>query len=196
MNEKGQAPEVFSSREKRNDQDVSFAHVQLFVDKLEELHVYKVFEKNLNEFHSRIENEESNERFSVTVEGHQHIWMEVSGSSHAPTKFTPQNRDIVKQLMAGFGFRVTKASRSSTHQCKAGTRSFLVTSRDPRGIQFIVTAPEARDVEDADFFSRGRSFIVNRLSVKSCSPTMNPLSLQPNMRGSWPRTKDVWASVF
>jgi hypothetical protein len=66
--------------------------------------------------------------------------------------FTPHNRDVVDQLLAGFGFRVTAArypTSTSTStmnalpadtNANANTRSLLVTSRDPQGVQIIVTA--------------------------------------------------------
>lgn len=87
---------------------VSFSHVHLYVDHVEDLSFYKHLEDSL-----------SNNQCVNDV------------------PFVPQNRDVVQQLLAGLGFRVTGA-RISPQQCN--TRSVLVTSRDPNGVQFVVTA--------------------------------------------------------
>lgn len=65
----------------------------------------------------------------------QELWQQMSAST-SPVEYTSYGRDIVKQLLVGLGFRVTRCSKLSSE-----TRSLVVTSKDPRGIQFIVTAP-------------------------------------------------------
>ena len=182
MNEDGQTSEALSSqgtlRSERPEQDISFAHVQLFVDKLETLQVYKALEKTLNEFNERINKEkfeEGGSRTTETLQRQQHIWSEVSGSSHPPPEFSPHNRDIVTQLMVGFGFRVTRASPPGASRCPSGTRSVLLTSRDPKGVQLIVSAPdgEAYDednetkVQTRGFFSRGKLPLETKLLATS-----------------------------
>jgi hypothetical protein len=138
---------------------VSFAHVQLFVDKLEEWQVYQALETTLNEFRCCNERQkEDNLVASVDdscspqaqIETHQRLWRDMpSTSGEQKMVFTPHNRDIVKQLMFGFGFRVTRATTTTTTTDQrdsdaCGTRSVLVTSRDPKGIQFLITAPAQR----------------------------------------------------
>jgi len=51
-------------------------------------------------------------------------------------EFIPQGRDIVKQLLAGLGFRITGMSSSST----TNTKNLLVTTKDPNGVQFVISA--------------------------------------------------------
>ena len=98
-----------------NDIQVSFSHVHLYVDRVEDIAVYKELEDKLNN-------------------------LRVSSSSSLPSQpFVPQNRDIVKQLLAGLGFRVTGA-RVSCDNIATNTRSVLVTSKDPEGVQFVITA--------------------------------------------------------
>ena len=95
---------------------ISFSHVHLYVDKVEDLQVYKDLERQAN-----------NDDFPAP---------EVS--------FVSQNRDVVKQMIVGLGFRVTRARYGST-------RSVLVTSKDPRGVQFVVSAADpCVDVDDSN----------------------------------------------
>lgn len=93
-----------------NDVQVSFSHVHFYVDHVEDVDVYKQLEDKLNNGGDVTEND---------------------------TTFVPQNRDVVKQLLAGFGFRVTGARVDSD---MSNTKSVLVTSKDPQGVQFVVSA--------------------------------------------------------
>ena len=102
------------------DVQLSFSHVHLYVDYVEDVAVYKTLEDKLNSGNA---------------------------SFGAGAPFVPQNRDVVKQLMAGFGFRITGARMS----CGAtNTRSVLVTSKDPKGVQFVVTAMDPNSVVKQD----------------------------------------------
>jgi hypothetical protein len=139
--------------------EVAFAHVQLYVDKLEDLHVYKALENTLNDFASRAKSE-SLEGSSPAEDllSKQQLWREVSGSV-PPSNFGNDNRDIVKQLIAGLGFRVTRASQPQSGGLTEGTRSVLITSRDPSGVQFIVTAPDGEATQNGHqtgVFSQGK----------------------------------------
>jgi hypothetical protein len=95
-----------------NNVQVSFSHIQLYVDCVENISVYKELEDTLND--------------------------NIGGNSHDGV-FVPQNRDIVKQLLAGLGFCVTGA-RVPSDTVVTNTRSVLVTSKDPEGVQYVITA--------------------------------------------------------
>lgn len=110
-------------------QEISFSHVQVYVDGFADLGAYKDLERSLNEFHRRVFNERV-----TSLERKRHIWSEVSKS--APSAFVPHNRDLVTQLMVGFGFRVTRVRHPSPRE---STKSLIVSARDPKGVQFIVT---------------------------------------------------------
>lgn len=112
------------------DVKVSFSHIQLYADRIEELKVYKDLEDSLNEFasHWPNENQESKDK-----------WTSLHPKSQNDQKFISQKRDVVKQLLVGFGFRVT-GYRFPDGSNQANTRSVLVTSRDPNGVQILVTA--------------------------------------------------------
>jgi hypothetical protein len=119
------------------DLRVSFSHVQLYVDRVESLDVYKKLEESLNRFHSQVSSSAS----PSTADEKRMQWELLTGScpsKHAP--FSPQNRDVIKQLMVGFGFRVTGYRISEEGNDKVTTKSLLVTSRDSLGVQIVVTA--------------------------------------------------------
>lgn len=123
---------------------VSFSHLQIFVDKLEALEDYKQFESFLNQYDAAVSNSAPH---LTACEERRQLWESLFDNGEAPTKsFVPQNRDVVKQLMAGVGFRVT-GCRLPSNENKANTRSLLMTSRDPRGVQILVSAIAA-DTED------------------------------------------------
>lgn len=114
-----------------NDVQVSFSHIHLYVDKVENISVYKELEDKLND----------------NVDSSQDV-------------FIPQSRDIVKQLLAGLGFRVTGA-RVPSDTVATNTRSVLVTSKDPEGVQFVVTTIDKHNSEKKDeyhHFDASKSF--------------------------------------
>jgi hypothetical protein len=127
-----------------SDVSLSFSHVHLYVDRVDNVSVYKEFEQKLNMLSRRI----SPCSESVDVESSQLAWESINPTRFGALKtgfFESENRDVVKQLLAGFGFRVTATrmredDSSSSTSAKVNTRSVLVTSRDPRGVQFVVTA--------------------------------------------------------
>ena len=102
---------------------VSFSHVHFYVDKLDELQEYKQLEEKLNNFCA------SRNIQSTPVEELAAAYGSVSNS------FCPHGRDLVKQWICGLGYRITGFCEGNS-----GTRSVLVTSSDPEGVQFIVTA--------------------------------------------------------
>lgn len=103
---------------------LSFSHVNIYVDHVEDLDVYKELERNLKTNNNKITNDESS---SAT--------------------FCSQNRDMVKQLLAGFGFCVTGVRMFSEG---GNTRSVLITSKDPHGVQFVVTAVDPNSTVETD----------------------------------------------
>jgi hypothetical protein len=122
---------------------ISFSHIQLYVDKVEDLEVYKAFEGRLNEFSAK----STEKGIQGSLHKRQELWETLSGgsSSKEPVNntFTPQNRDVVKQLLAGVGFRVTGVrypEPGDDGDIMTPTRSVLVTSRDASGVQILVSA--------------------------------------------------------
>jgi hypothetical protein len=120
---------------------ISFSHVQLYVDTLEDLHVYKQLEHKLNEFfRKRNENVQS-----ISIQEQQELWTQVSKlTTEDDFLFVPYQRDVVKQLLAGPGFRITATRYASD------TRSVLVTSKDAQGVQILVTALEPAATSEDD----------------------------------------------
>jgi hypothetical protein len=117
------------------DNRVSFSHVQLFVDHVEDLEVYKTLESQLLSFCERV-----NTLSSQSLEAKRRLWSSLTrgvpdGNFETTIEsFCPQNRDVVKQLLVSPGFRIT-GSHYDDH-----TRTVLVTSREPAGVQILVTA--------------------------------------------------------
>jgi hypothetical protein len=121
------------------EEPVSYSHVHLYVDRVEDLCVYKALEQQLNTFATKSEGH-------WTLEQKKKLWQSLLMPDEATATTTdrsycPQNRDVVQQLLAGFGFRVTGARYSDDDD--DSTRSVLVTSRDPAGVQILVTAATA-----------------------------------------------------
>jgi hypothetical protein len=115
------------------DNRVSFSHVQLFVDHVEDLEAYKALESQLLTFCERVNTlsrqEEKRRLWASLTTGVPDSNIETSVES-----FSPQNRDVVKQLLVSPGFRITGSHYDDD------TRTVLVTSRDPAGVQILVTA--------------------------------------------------------
>ena len=135
---------------------VSFSHIHLFVDKLEDISVYKELETKLN-----LLSQQMNGKMDVQLG--RTLWRQLDSNIPHPKsmtdsisnnsfEFISQNRDVVKQLLAGLGFRITAVRYPSTHD-DATTRSVLITSKDPRGVQIIVTAPDSHTSEDGSLHS-------------------------------------------
>ena len=149
------APPIPSSATLLDDAkvDVSFSHVQLYVDAIEQLAVYKRLEHDVNELVSQInpddadavvEDEDGGYK-KLDVAKYRDLFRAIvaksssTKDSHAdtenqPPEFVPQGRDVIKQLIAGLGFRIT------AHADVDGTKSVLLTTKDPNGVQIVVTA--------------------------------------------------------
>ena len=138
---------------------VSFSHVHLYVDELEELGVYKALEDRLNLFADKATDIGADDT-AYCIQQKQSLWKSLSGSPSDSLPFVPQNRDVVKQLLAGFGFRVTGVRYNGMHGAMSNTRSVLVTSCDPQGVQIVVTAIDKRsyvEKDKIDHFDAGKS---------------------------------------
>ena len=144
--------------------DIKFAHVHLYVDHLCEVSEYKEFEDKLNLFQEKYddatsvmtamaEEEQQQQRgyHSLDVNRGRELWElithhqqninnngghDTTAVTAAPpsSEFVSHGRDVVKQLIAGFGFRVTGWHGTSY------TNTVVVTSKDADGIQIVVTA--------------------------------------------------------
>ena len=125
---------------------VSFSHVHLYVDKLEDLSVYKDLEDKLCEFSRHPVHQDG----EALLEQKRQVWQSIAGNTgNDEEEYVPQNRDVVKQLLSSFGFRVTGARYpSNDDDTSSNTRTVLVTSRDPTGVQVVVTALDHDDSSD------------------------------------------------
>ena len=149
-------PQPLSSSFPNNDTpSVAFSHVHLYADSLQDLHVYKQFEHQLNVFASALkqvqQQQDDDDQTVVTPQQRltqqQDLWKSITQQTVIPS-FEPHNRDVVKQLLAGFGFRITAASIKASS--KNNTRSVLITSRDLQGVQILVsTKDNQHDVVDS-----------------------------------------------
>lgn len=143
LNDDG-ALETTTSSHRKVEFSVSFSHVHLFVDHVDSFTSYKQFEDSLNRFHAATSSNDT------TLVQKQRLW---ESMGYRRERFFPQNRDIVKQLMAGFGFRVT-GYRFPSADNGASARTLLISSRDLNGVQFVVTAaadPTATDQTHDEF---------------------------------------------
>lgn len=122
---------------------VSFSHVHFYVDHLDDLQTYKVLEDRLNCIY----------QVNTSTTALPRSWHDPTPEVPVtpPMLFQPQRRDLVRQCLVGLGFRITGArypSYDNENGTKASsTRSVLITSRDPDGVQFIVTA-KAAEIEN------------------------------------------------
>jgi hypothetical protein len=139
---------------------VAFSHVHLYADHLEDLAVYKALEVDLNNFAEALAACTS----TMTLDEQRELWQSMTQySASSEATFASHGRDVVKQLMAGLGFRVTAARYS------ASTRTVLVTSQDADGVQILVTAASEPtsivdevmgQADDSYFFDSGTSCIL------------------------------------
>eukprot|EP00986_Skeletonema_menzelii_P002949 scaffold855_cov140-Skeletonema_menzelii.AAC.10 len=132
--------------------DIRFSHVHLYVDRVCELSAYKEFEDSIMLFHKKYDemtagegrNEVEERGNSPSVDVGRQLWQSITkqnvdGNYSMAEEFASHGRDIVKQLIAGFGFRVT-GCHATSH-----TNTVVVTSKDPNGIQIVVSAMKRGD---------------------------------------------------
>jgi hypothetical protein len=143
---------------------VSFSHIQLFVDKVEDLQVYKQLEDQLNSYCTEFLLRQGH----LSFEEKRKLWKSLLPQEDADEiPFSPQNRDVVKQLLVGLGFRVSGSYYDTS------TRSVLVTSREAEGVQILVTAaiggvPSGLSASPTGIFDKSKSVVVSvklKLSV-------------------------------
>ena len=135
---------VPSSTPGGDDLQVSFSHVQLYVDHVHELQVYKDLEDRLNRFHEQVD-----VSTGMTLDEKRQLYKSLKSTKEHDEDdeeesfiFIPQNRDVIQQLLVGFGFRITGSCYPEVSPGSGGvtTRSVLVTSKDQSGAQFVITS--------------------------------------------------------
>ena len=142
------------SQEKVDLVSVSFSHVHLYVNAVHDIQDYKALEGYLNEFSQFVKREHDGVFPStIDVKHYRKIWRSILREHSEPRDetveeddndmtFVSQNRDVIRQLIAGFGFRITGIRIRDKNNCasRINTRSVLLSSSDPDGVQIIVTA--------------------------------------------------------
>ena len=127
--------------------DIRFSHVHLYVDRVCELNTYKEFENSLTLFQEKYDEMTTGEGENgvegrgdlSSVDVGRKLWQSINNVDNNTEEFASHGRDIVKQLIAGFGFRVT-GCHATSH-----TNTVVVTSKDPNGIQIVVSAMKRGD---------------------------------------------------
>ncbi len=115
--------------------EVKFSHVHFYTDNIDDISEYKKLENHLNSFASGNNLDEMH----LNLPDFQETWRkEHAGDSSC--EFVPQNRDLIRQLLAGLGFRITATCEVE------GTKNMLVTTKDFNGVQFVISAID-RDSE-------------------------------------------------
>jgi len=129
---------------------VSFSHVHMYCDSLKELEEYKQLEQKLNSFVEKAgpAARASGSRQGADVAEGRSKWLELSGTvgnpvtgEKDPSKWTPSRQDVVEQMLVGLGWRITGVCQ------KGDTRTFVITSKDPSGVKFVVTAHNKLDMQ-------------------------------------------------
>jgi hypothetical protein len=96
---------------------VAFSHIHLYVDQLEELHVYKAYEDALNTIAKKQQQQQK------------------EYNTNNNTSFVTHGRDVVQQLLAGVGFRIV------AHDSSDAISTLLVAScAGARGVQLLISA--------------------------------------------------------
>jgi len=106
-----------------------FHHVQFFVESLRPLAEYKALEARLNAFSQA-------ELSAASVEELQAAWA-AEGELGDAEEYSPLRRDLVRQLLHSAGWRITATSPAVAAPF---TESLLLSSPDPAGVRFIITA--------------------------------------------------------
>lgn len=126
--------DVHDERSARTDVEVKFSHVHFYTDNIDDISVYKDLEHNLNSFANGNELDEMHLNLSHFQETWQKQHADADDDQDSRGDFVPQNRDIIKQLLAGLGFRITAMSHTR------GTKNVLLTTKDLDGVKFVVSA--------------------------------------------------------
>ena len=118
----------------KRDLACRYDYLQFFVDELQSLSHYKAIEDRLNELARRVP---AKEGMPVDVAAAREEWCRM-GPSADPDGYEVHGRDLVEQMLYGFGWRIT--AQHEGHQ----TRSLMLSTVDPAGARFIVTCARAR----------------------------------------------------
>jgi len=131
------APESVSS-ERAAATSVRFSHVHMYSDSLRPLEEYKKLEKKLCDF---ADNSSGVSGDGVDTAAGRKQWLALQGphgdpvtGASDPSTYSSSDQDVVEQLLVGGGFRIMGKHSGSA------TRSLVVTSKDPNGVQFVITA--------------------------------------------------------
>ena len=103
-----------------------YDHLQFFVDELRPLSHYKAIEDRLNEFARLVPRAEGE---TVDVAPARKAWRKM-GRAADPDAFEVHGRDLVEQMLYGFGWRITGQHEG------AETRSLLLSTPDMSGARF------------------------------------------------------------
>ena len=137
---------------------ISFSHIQIYVDHVDDIDEYKRLEKSLNKYSATVE--EYNNGTRLDIKKKRQLWQMIVDNATQETEcnqeFVPQNRDVIKQLLVGFGMRITGCHQGNT------TMSFLLTTKDSSGVQMVVTAKSensaiSKDATSFHHFDAGKS---------------------------------------
>jgi len=139
------------------DVHVCFSHVHLYTDHLEDISTYKSLEEKLTSFvgNSSTSSYSSDDDKNYVQERRSEWKSMIQNNEHASNyhqhqeeeegEFQTQNRDIVKQLIAGLGFRITGMNYSP-----GLTKSILLTTKDLNGVKFVVSTLDNDTNNDID----------------------------------------------
>lgn len=133
----------FELKSTKNEVEISFSHIQIYTDRIGSVSEYKELEESLNSLSLHSDCKSLSEK--------RELWKSQNPSAELDEAFIPQNRDVVKQLLVGFGFRVT-GCRLPGGKETTNSRSLLVTSRDPNGVQIVVSAVDADNKNSAESY--------------------------------------------
>jgi 4-hydroxyphenylpyruvate dioxygenase-like putative hemolysin len=145
---------------------VRFSHVHMYVDSLKRVQEYKKLEGQLGDFTDSVTHWQFHgSRGDTAFAAARLKWLAIKGepataSDSAPKQFTSSKQDIVEQLLIGSGLRITG------EHLAAATRSVVLTSRDPDGVQFVMTAPERHNLNSLVTASSKKRAIFKRLIRK------------------------------
>lgn len=117
--------------------NLRFDHVQFYVNSLHSLDEYKAFEQRLNAFAKNL----GTDNITSRLEEGRRVWSSVAAPGEQLKEWTSFNRDLVRQLMVGAGFRVTG------HFSGSATTTYEISSVESKGVRFIVTAKNFPDHE-------------------------------------------------
>lgn len=101
---------------------------------------------------------------AIDVNDRKQIWRSLLSKSFAKLQeedyLINNNRDVIRQLIVGFGFRVTAIRENQTiannNNNNHAIRTVLLSSCDPKGVQILVTAMLSKNHDDKNLSSEKR----------------------------------------